>query len=119
DQGGSGRGLRPRRFQRRAREAGGRPGLRGRASGDHGSDGPLHFAVPQARVAGDHARRDGLAAATVAGCWRSSQVFGIRPLDPPTYVAVLGLLLAAVALAAYLPARRAARLDPAATLRAE
>jgi len=32
---------------------------------------------------------------------------------------VLGLLLAAVALAAYLPARRAARLDPAATLRAE
>jgi ABC-type lipoprotein release transport system permease subunit len=32
---------------------------------------------------------------------------------------VLGVLLAAVLVAAYLPARRAAKLDPAETLRAE
>jgi ABC-type lipoprotein release transport system permease subunit len=46
-------------------------------------------------------------------------LFEVQPLDAATYVAVLGVLLAAVTLAAYLPARRAAKLDPAETLRAE
>jgi ABC-type lipoprotein release transport system permease subunit len=46
-------------------------------------------------------------------------LFEVQPLDAPTYVAVLGVLLAAVTLAAYVPARRAAKLDPAETLRAE
>jgi ABC-type lipoprotein release transport system permease subunit len=43
----------------------------------------------------------------------------VRPLDLSTYLAVVGLLLAAVSLAAYLPARRAANIDPIETLRAE
>jgi putative ABC transport system permease protein len=49
----------------------------------------------------------------------SSLLYDVRPIDLPTYAAV-ALLLAATALAAcYLPARRAARLDPMTTLRTE
>jgi ABC-type antimicrobial peptide transport system permease subunit len=48
-----------------------------------------------------------------------SLLFGVQPLDPATYLAVLAILLAAISLAAYLPARRAAKLDPVTTLRAE
>jgi ABC-type antimicrobial peptide transport system permease subunit len=61
----------------------------------------------------------GLAAAAAFSRFLASQLFEVRPLDPPTYVAVLAVLLATVSLAAYLPARRAARVDPAETLRAE
>jgi putative ABC transport system permease protein len=46
-------------------------------------------------------------------------IFGMKPNDPVT-IALAGVGLAAVALAAsYIPARRAARLDPMVTLRAE
>jgi ABC-type antimicrobial peptide transport system permease subunit len=45
--------------------------------------------------------------------------FGVSSMDPATYI-VVGAGLAATALAAsYLPARRAARIDPAAALRWE
>jgi hypothetical protein len=61
----------------------------------------------------------GLAGAAALGRWMTSLLFEVRPLDPATYVAVVALLLGAVSLAAYLPARRASRLDPAETLRSE
>jgi putative ABC transport system permease protein len=61
----------------------------------------------------------GLAAAVGLSRWLASFLFEVRPLDLPTYAAVLAVLLVAVAIAAYLPARRAAKLDPAETLRAE
>jgi predicted permease len=61
----------------------------------------------------------GLTGAAALGHWMTSLLFEVRPLDPATYVAVVALLLGAVALAAYVPARRASRLDPAETLRSE
>ena len=48
-----------------------------------------------------------------------SLLFGISPLDPLTYAAVPVVLVAAALLASYLPARRAAQVDPVQALKAE
>ena len=61
----------------------------------------------------------GLVAAVALGRLMSSLLFGVGPLDPVAYVAALGVIVAAAALASYLPARRAATIDPIETLRAE
>jgi putative ABC transport system permease protein len=59
-----------------------------------------------------------LAVAASAGLIRSF-LFGVTPLDPQTYLAV-GLILSLVTiLAAWLPARRACRVNPIVALRAE
>jgi predicted permease len=47
----------------------------------------------------------------------ASLLFGVSRLDPPTYIAVALGLGGTALLASYLPARRAARLDPAHALR--
>jgi ABC-type antimicrobial peptide transport system permease subunit len=61
----------------------------------------------------------GLAAAIGLTRLMKSLLFGISPLDPLTYVAAPVVLVAATILASYLPARRAAAVDPVETLRAE
>jgi len=61
----------------------------------------------------------GLVAAIGLGRLMSSLLFGIGPMDPIAYVAALGITIAAATLASYLPARRAATIDPMVTLRAE
>jgi len=61
----------------------------------------------------------GLALAAAAARLLESFLFGVSTWDPVTFVAVPALLLATGALAAYLPARRATRVDPVVVLRAE
>ncbi|MDQ3419584.1 MAG: FtsX-like permease family protein [Acidobacteriota bacterium] len=47
----------------------------------------------------------------------SGILFGITPTDPATFAEVVALLVVVVALASYLPARRAAWVDPQVVLR--
>jgi len=63
----------------------------------------------------------GLGIVGAAGATRAiaGLLFGVTPLDPLTYGAVLALLIAVAAIAATIPAWRAARIDPATTLRTE
>ena len=61
----------------------------------------------------------GLAGAVALTRLMSSLLFGISPLDPATYAAVLVVLTAAAALASYVPARRAATMNPMSTLAGE
>ena len=46
-------------------------------------------------------------------------LFGISPLDPFTYIAVPLVLIAAAMRASYLPARRAAAINPLEALKVE
>jgi predicted permease len=61
----------------------------------------------------------GLVAAVLLMQLMKTLLFGISPLDPLTYVTVPFILAIAASLASYLPARRAAAVDPVQTLRAE
>jgi putative ABC transport system permease protein len=63
-------------------------------------------------------------AAGLLGAWgvtrlMQSLLYGIAPWDPVTFAAVTGLLSGAALLACYVPALRAARIDPMAALRYE
>lgn len=61
----------------------------------------------------------GLAATLYLVRFVESQLYEVQALDPPTYIAASAVMLSAAMLSAYLPARRAARVDPAETLRSE
>jgi hypothetical protein len=62
---------------------------------------------------------NGVAAALASGRYVATQLYGLAPNDLATIVAATGLLLAVSAAAGYLPARRAARVDPMVALRYE
>ncbi len=51
--------------------------------------------------------------------WLGTRLFGLGPLDPGTIAAAAATLVAIALVAAFLPARLACRIDPAAALRAE
>jgi len=61
----------------------------------------------------------GIAGALAFARWMESLLFEVRPHDPATLAAVSLLLVAVAMVASYVPARRAARIDPADALRAE
>jgi predicted permease len=61
----------------------------------------------------------GAVAAALAARVARSVLFGVSPWDPVAFVSVFVLVLGVSAVACYVPARRAARVDPLRTIRAE
>jgi ABC-type antimicrobial peptide transport system permease subunit len=62
-----------------------------------------------------------LGAVVAAGLTRlmSSLLFGVKPVDAATFGAAAGILVIAALAASYVPARRAAAVDPVETLRGQ
>lgn len=61
----------------------------------------------------------GLLLSLAAGRLIGSLLYGVRPVDPVSIIVTVALLGAASLLAGYVPARRAARIDPMVALRCE
>jgi ABC-type antimicrobial peptide transport system permease subunit len=61
----------------------------------------------------------GACGAWLLGRAMRSLLYGVAPHDPATFLVVAGILAAVAAIASYVPARRAARVDPVIALRAE
>ena len=61
----------------------------------------------------------GLVGSVAASRSIAALLYGVSPLDPLTYLGVIGLLGAVSAIACWVPAWRAARVDPSISLRAE
>jgi predicted permease len=98
---------------RRTREMGVRMALGARAGEvqRHVIGGALRVAVAGAAI--------GLAGAVPATRLLRSRLYGVSSTDPATLVSGVLLLAAASVLAAYVPARRATRVDPVVALRTE
>ena len=61
----------------------------------------------------------GLLGAFVATRWVGSLLLGVEPADPASLAIAIGVLLVAVASAVLVPLRRAMRVDPVRSLRAD
>jgi ABC-type antimicrobial peptide transport system permease subunit len=61
----------------------------------------------------------GVAAAAALSRYLEGLLFGVTPLDPATFIGVIVLFGVVAAVAAYVPTRRATRINPITALRAE
>jgi putative ABC transport system permease protein len=61
----------------------------------------------------------GLTGAMIVSRFLRALLFGVQPIDPITYVAVTLVLIVVALFASYIPARRAAKVDPMVALRYE
>ena len=61
----------------------------------------------------------GVAGAAALSRYLEGLLFGLTPLDLTTFVAVVVMFAVVAALASYVPARRATRVDPLVALRSE
>jgi predicted permease len=61
----------------------------------------------------------GIVAAAIGGRWLAPLLFDVSPRDPVVLAAVVFMLLVVALLASWIPAARAARVDPATSLRAD
>ena len=61
----------------------------------------------------------GLAGAYAGTRFLAAMLFGVTPTDPGTFAGLAALMLGVAALASYVPARRAASVDPMSALRAD
>jgi ABC-type antimicrobial peptide transport system permease subunit len=61
----------------------------------------------------------GIAGALALASLVASMLYGVTPFDPVSYATTAGVLLGVAALACWVPARRAMRVDPLVALRQE
>jgi ABC-type antimicrobial peptide transport system permease subunit len=61
----------------------------------------------------------GLAVSLMLTRYLSTMLFGVTPTDPMTFAALTGVMLAVTVAACYVPARRAARVDPLSAIRVD
>jgi putative ABC transport system permease protein len=61
----------------------------------------------------------GLAGALIATRVLGSLLYDVKPSDPATFLGIVAVLVGAVLVASWVPARRAARIEPTEALRAE
>ncbi|MGE5813260.1 MAG: ABC transporter permease [Acidobacteriota bacterium] len=101
------------RVRRRARELGTRLALGASPAG------LMRLVLLQAAAVCGAGLLAGAAIAAALARAVSSLLFGVRPWDPLTLASAVALLAAATLVAAYLPARRAARVDPVTVLAAD
>ena len=84
-----------------------------------GTDSIVHLVLREALWLLAAGTAIGLVAAWVLGRVVKAMLFGIEPADPVSTVVSVLVLLAVASLAAWIPARRAARVDPMRALRCD